>query len=80
MAEIETILRFRSGDHITVNGHDVFTFGAIDGFDPRSLVRGQQVSIDGGLFRVRGIETFALIDATGTSFGIMVENEPESHG
>src|SRR5262245_22823806 len=74
--ELETLRRehvwiLKSEDCITVNGNVVYTFAGIQGLDPRTL-KGRRVEIDGYLFDVLGVETYAIVDATGTNFGLAV--------
>ena len=67
-----------SADLICVKGmdHPVFTFHGVKGLDPRTL-RGQWVIIDMHPYEVLRVETYALVDATGTSFGLMVKRAPK---
>lgn len=67
-------MNLTSADIIHINGRAVYTFSGIPGFDPRTL-KGKSVIIDEHIFRVVSVETFALRDATGFSFGLMVEDE-----
>lgn len=67
-----------STGHFVVDGRRCFTFARIEEFDPRSLTAGTVVSIDGALYRVRAVETNAIVDATGRAFSIMVDAEDES--
>ena len=43
----------------------------IPGLDPRPLV-GQQVEIGGKPYVVKGVETYATMNATGQNFGLLV--------
>ena len=63
-----------SADLICVKGqsHPVFTFYGVADLDPRTL-KGEIVTIDGHLYEVLSVETYALMDATGTNFGLMVK-------
>lgn len=68
------MVNLTSADLICVKGqsHPVFTFHGVKGLDPRQL-KGEIVTIDGHLYEVLRVETFALMDATGTNFGLMVK-------
>ena len=56
--------------HITARGI-VHTFEGISGLNPRPL-KGQRVIINGKFYTVEGVETYALLDATGHAFGLCV--------
>lgn len=58
-------------DSIIVNGEVVFMFQGISGFNPRPLQH-QNVFIDGTEYHVLRVETYAIYDATGHNFGLMV--------
>lgn len=71
-AESDLPLRLTGGAWHEVTGRGwVATFPGAPGFDPRPLV-GQQVLIDGKAYTVRGVETFAIPDASGKPFGLLV--------
>ncbi len=65
-------IELQSADLIVVTGRPVFTFTGVPGLDPRSL-EGQAVTIDGHRYGVLGVETYAIVDATGHNFGLMVK-------
>jgi hypothetical protein len=61
-----------AGDWFHLKGRGwVATFPGSPGFDPRPLL-GEQVAIDGTPYTVQGVETFAIFDVTGKSFGLLV--------
>ena len=65
-------LRLTAGGWCEINGRGwVATFPGAPGFDPRPLT-GQQVMIDGKAYMVHGVETFAIPDASGKPFGLLV--------
>ena len=65
-------LRLTGGDWYEITGRGwVATFRGAPGFDPRPLT-GQQVLIDGKAYTVHGVETFAIPDASGKPFGLLV--------
>ncbi len=65
-------MKLQSADKFYLKDRLVYTFHGIEGLDPRTL-QGQIVNIDGAAYRVTGVETFAIMDATGTNFGLAVE-------
>ena len=58
----------KSADLIVVNGKPVFTFEGLPGINPR-ILHGQQVFIDGNLYDVISVETYALLEPIGHPFG-----------
>jgi hypothetical protein len=61
-------------DWFTITGRGrVASFEGIEGFDPRLLLN-TEVTIDGKPYFIRGVETFAILDATGRSFGLLVRD------
>lgn len=65
-----------SADLIVVAGRPVFTFAGVPGLDPRGL-HGRIVTIDGHRYRVSGVETHAIVDASGFPFGLRVDRVHE---
>jgi hypothetical protein len=65
------MLSLTSADRCTNSRGTVFTFEGIPGLDPRKILD-QQVIIDGREYTAKGVETYAIYDATGTNFGIAV--------
>ncbi len=68
---MEAAADLTSADLIVVNGLPAFIFSGVPHLDPRTL-REQNVMIDGQPYFVMSVETYALYDATGTNFGLMV--------
>ncbi len=68
------MIELTSADLIAVDRTPTFTFEGVEGLDPRKL-RDTVVVIDGHRYLVKRVETFALHDATGTSFGLAVERQ-----
>jgi hypothetical protein len=64
-----------SVDSFIVRGRRVFNIAAVSGLDPRTL-QDQVLVLDGQTVRVRGVETYAVVDATGQPFGLLVELVP----
>lgn len=65
-------LQLTAGDWYHASGRGwVATFPGVPGLDPRTL-NGAQVEIDGKPYTVQGVETFAIHDATGKPFGLLV--------
>lgn len=67
-------LRLTAGDWYLSSQGPVATFAGIPGVDPRPLVN-LEVEIDGRVYTVRGVETFAIRDASGKPFGLLVEEK-----
>jgi len=67
------IRRFTAGGwhEIPGRGRAAIVVG-IPAFDPRSLRAGDVVEIDGDVHIVKGVGTYAVADATGTTFSILV--------
>jgi hypothetical protein len=63
-----------SADLIVIDKFPVFTFHGIKDLDPRKL-QDALVIIDSHLYRVKRIETYAVMDATGHNFGLAVQRE-----
>lgn len=68
------VLKLNAGDWYQGTHGWVATFPGIPDIDPRPL-SGQHVEIDGHLYTVRGVETFAIHNVTGKPFGLLVEGE-----
>ncbi len=68
---MEAAADLTSADLIVVNGKPAFTFSGVPHLDPRTLIE-RNVMIDGQPYFVLSVETYALYDATGTNFGLMV--------
>lgn len=69
----QVLRRFAAGEWYNVpgRGRAAIVVGVV-GFDPRSLQAGDVVEIDGDSHTVKGVETYAVADATGTTFSILV--------
>ena len=65
-------MRLTSSDY----DHDfsAFYFRGIPGLNPRTL-QGEVVTIDGNLYTVTGVDTYAIYDATGLPFGLRVHSK-----
>lgn len=63
------MLELKSADSFMVDKRRIWCFEGIEGLNPRSLI-GQEVIVDGLRYVVRGADTFAIMDATGTNFGL----------
>ena len=59
---------------ITIAGMRAAVIAGIPGFDPRTILPGQRVVIDGDPFTVKGVETYRIVDVTGRPFSLLVED------
>ena len=58
--------------HEVLGRGTIYVIAGIQGFNPRALVL-ERVTVDGRAARVRGVETFALVDPSGFPFGLLLE-------
>ncbi len=65
------MLELSAADVVCVNGDVMYTFLGVKGLNPRQL-RGQEVQVDGRTEIVKSVETYAIQDATGHNFGLIV--------
>jgi hypothetical protein len=72
---VEAVIpQLHAQDWFTIAGRGrVASFAAIEGFNPRTLLN-QDVLIDGKLYHVVGVESYALKDVTGCNFGLLVKD------
>lgn len=68
------MINLTSADVVEVKGRGtMYTFHAVPKLNPRLLLQ-QLVMIDDVVYRVRGVESYALYDVTGLPFGLLVED------
>lgn len=66
------MIELTSADCLRIPRGTLFTFVGVPNLNPRPLV-GHVVQIDGAPYRVIGVETYAVYDATGMNFGLLVD-------
>jgi hypothetical protein len=74
-----TMLRLLSADKIKVGDKGVWTFHSVEGLNPRGL-EGQLVEVDGEVYRVHGVETFAIAEPINQPFGLWLKPVAATEG